>query len=726
LRHSIFPTAPRPNSFAAPRANPPEIRSLMRCPPREIPTFSLPHASSRGASLNLTPINPNTQCQAPPLSRECVPLSPTCDSPTSQGSPTTFSSSGPRDSISPLPPYLSPNSEGLPTSSSSNGPRHSLTPSHRPHPMVTRAQAHIHKPKIFTDGTVRYPRPRALTASLDFIDTEPSCFSTAVKSAVWREAMATEFNALLKNGTWTLVPSQPSMNIVGCKWVFRIKQRSDGSVERYKARLVAKGFHQQSGIDYAETYSPVIKPVTIRTVLSLAMSFGWSIKQIDVSNAFLHGFLNETVYMAQPHGFEHPQHPKSVCLLRKAIYGLKQAPRAWFSRLSNRLLELGFVASKSDSSLFLFTSAQIQLLALVYVDDILLTGSSPVALDSLIRSLSIDFPIKDLGPLSYFLGVEVTRCPEGLHLSQHRYIMDLLQKTNMMLAKPITSPMSASAPLSKFAGISLSDATLYRSTVGVLQYLAITRPDISFAVNKCSQFMQDPRDVHWTAVKRILRYLKHSITYGLLIRPCHHFQLAAFSDADWAGCPDDRKSTSGYCTFLGPNLLSWNSKKQPTVSRSITEAEYKALANASVELIWLQSLLKELGVFLATAPTLFCDNIGATYLSSNPAFHARTKHIEIDYHFVRDRIALQTLSVKFVSSKDQLADILTKPVVSTRFASLRTNLNVCPNPSKLRGPIGFQSTVSAIQPHISKHSQHSLETHESLKSLPSKPVAKPT
>jgi hypothetical protein len=331
-------------------------------------------------------------------------------------------------------------------------------------------------------------------------------------------------------------------------------------------------------------------------------------------------------------------------------------------------------------------------MVLVYVDDLILTGSSSAALDDLLHSLSAAFPVKDLGPLSYFLGVEVTQCAAGLHLSQHRYITDLLHKTNMTLAKPLTSPMAASASLSKFAGITLTDATLYRSTVGALQYLAITRPDIAFAVNKCSQFMHDPRDVHWTAVKRILRYLKHTITHGLLIQPCHNFQLVAFSDADWAGCPDDRKSTSGFCTFLGPNLLSWHSKKQPTVSRSSTEAEYKALANATTELTWLQSLLKELGVFLTSAPVLFCDNIGATYLSSNPVFHARTKHIEIDYHFVRDRVALKTLIVKFLSSKDQLADILTKPLTSARFAILRANLNVCPNPFRLRGCIESQAT----------------------------------
>lgn len=532
----------------------------------------------------------------------------------------------------------------------------------RTHSMTTRSQNNIHKPKIPTDATSKYPLPHALTTSLTTTDQEPTCFTSAVKHAVWRDAMSEEFNALIKNGTWKLVTPTPTMNIVGSKWVFRIKRRADGSIDRYKARLVAKGYHQQPGIDFSETYSPVIKPITIRTVLSMAVTAGWEMKQVDVSNAFLHGNLSETVYMAQPPGFAHSQFPKAVCELKKAIYGLKQAPRAWFSRLSSRLLDLGFVGSKSDSSLFIFNSSGIRLLALVYVDDIILTGSDSTAIDRLIKALSEDFPIKELGNLKFFLGIEVTTLPHGIHLSQHRYISDILQRTNMTLAKPITSPMASSPPLSKFLGISLTDASLYRSTVGALQYLSITRPDIAFAVNKVSQFMHDPRDVHWSAVKRILRYLKHTVTHGLEIKRSSCTQLTAYTDADWAGCPDDRKSTSGFCVFLGVNLISWCSKKQPTVSRSSTESEYKAIANAAAELTWLQSLLSELGVFLSSAPNLLCDNIGATYLTSNPLFHARTKHIAIDYHFVRDKVAAKTLVVKFLSCKDQLAECL--PVFS--------------------------------------------------------------
>jgi hypothetical protein len=324
----------------------------------------------------------------------------------------------------------------------------------------------------------------------------------------------------------------------------------------------------------------------------------------------------------------------------------------------------------------------------VYVDDIILTGSSPTAINGLIQKLSVEFPIKDLGKLNFFLGVEVSRSDAGMHLCQQRYISDILKRANMSLAKPITSPMSSSATLSKFDGVKFDDATLYRSIVGALQYLSITRPDIAFAVSKVSQFMNEPRDTHWSAVKRILRYLKHTIDHGLLIRKCSSNQLFAFSDADWAGCPDDRRSTSGFCIFLGTNLLSWSSKKQPTVSRSTTESKYKSMANTAAELCWLQSLLSELGVFLSTAPILFCDNIGATYLSANPVFHARTKHIAIDYHFVRDRVATKSLVVKFLSSKDQIADVLTKPLVAARFNFLKTNLNVFAPPSRLRGHIG--------------------------------------
>lgn len=241
--------------------------------------------------------------------------------------------------------------------------------------------------------------------------------------------------------------------------------------------------------------------------------------------------------------------------------------------------------------------------------------------------------------------------------------------------KPINTPLAANTQLSQEGSSTFSDPTLYRSVVGALQYLTFTRPDISVAVNKVCQFMHSPTDAHWIAVKRILRYLKQTINYGLHLGRPSAINLQAFSDADWAGCPDNRRSTSGYCIFIGGNLVSWSARKQKTVSRSSTEAEYRSLATATTEIIWIQSLLSELG-FLTPTPTLWCDNLGATYLTANPIFHARTKHIEIDYHFVRERVAQKKLQVRFISSKDQLADIFTKGLGSPRFQELRDKLTI--------------------------------------------------
>jgi hypothetical protein len=404
----------------------------------------------------------------------------------------------------PSRPTTSSNTQLVTTSASNpeTEPSSSTVPAapkpHPPHPMTTRSQNQITKPKTFTDGTIRYPLPKALLAVTDCSTTsEPTCYSSAVKSSEWRQAMNLEFDALLKNHTWTLVPSHPSQNLIGCKWVFRIKRKADGSIERHKARLVAKGFHQQPGLDYDETFSSVIKPTTVRTVLSLAISSGWLLRQIDIQNAFLHGTLTEQVFMSQPPGYQHPNFPTHVCQLQKAIYGLKQAPRAWFSRLSSRLLALGFHGSRSDSSLFIYNKASIIMYVLIYVDDIILTGSHSTAIDDLLLSLKRDFAVKDLGSLNFFLGIEVLPNAAGVLLSQQRYILDLLKRTKMTDAKPVSTPMASSTTLSAFDGEPFSDQTLFRSTVGALQYLALTRPDIAFSVNKLSQFMHKPTTLHW-------------------------------------------------------------------------------------------------------------------------------------------------------------------------------------------------------------------------------------
>jgi histone deacetylase 1/2 len=329
-------------------------------------------------------------------------------------------------------------------------------------------------------------------------------------------------------------------------------------------------------------------------------------------------------------------------------------------------------------SLFIYDKGNVTIYMLIYVNDNIVTSSSSEAVAALLSDLKKNFAHKDLGDLHYYLSIEVTKVKNGLLLSQSKYAQDILARVGMSSCKPSTTPLSATEKLSKIDGQVLGpkDNTKYRSIVGALQYLTLIRPDLAFAVNKVCQFLHMPTTVHWTTVKRILRYVKFTVDMSLNIQRSNSRLISAFTDADWARSIDDRRSTGGFAVFLGPNIVSWSARKQVTVSRSSTEAEYKAMANAAVEIIWLESLLRELGVRLPHPPCLWCDNLGATYLSANPVFHARAKHIEIDFHFVRERVRSKQLQVRFVSSRDQLADGFTKSLPTHKFEAFRDNLNL--------------------------------------------------
>ncbi|RVW96740.1 Retrovirus-related Pol polyprotein from transposon RE1 [Vitis vinifera] len=459
--------------------------------------------------------------------------------------------------------------------------------------------------------------------------TYPLLFGKSTHEALshpgWRQAMVDEMAALHSNGTWDLVVLPSGKSTVGCRWVYAVKVGPDGQVDRLKARLVAKGYTQVYGSDYGDTFSPVAKIASVRLLLSMA------------------------------------------AMLRRSLYGLKQSPRAWFSRFSSVVQEFGMLRSTADHSVFYHHNSLGQCIYLVvYVDDIVITGSDQDGIQKLKQHLFTHFQTKDLGKLKYFLGIEIAQSSSGVVLSQRKYALDILEETGMLDCKPVDTPMDPNVKLVPGQGEPLGDPGRYRRLVGKLNYLTITRPDISFPVSVVSQFLQSPCDSHWDAVIRILRYIKSTPGQGVLYENRGHTQVVGYTDADWAGSPTDRRSTSGYCVFIGGNLISWKSKKQDVVARSSAEAEYRAMALATCELIWLRHLLQELRFGKDEQMKLICDNQAALHIASNPVFHERTKHIEVDCHFIREKIASGCVATSFVNSNDQLADIFTKSLRGPR------------------------------------------------------------
>lgn len=544
-----------------------------------------------------------------------------------------------------------------------------------------------HPPAKFRDyiaAAVRYPPEKFLsyqnlsTSHLAYLTAissvhEPKNFHEANSQPMWRKSMDDELKALEETNTWNIVHLPPGKHVVGCRWVYRFKFNPDGSIERPKSRVVAQGFTQHFGVDYKETFAPVAKMSTVKVLLSVAANHGWSLSQMDVKNAFLHGELEEEVYMKIPPGHPLCGDPSRVCKLNKSIYGLKQSPRAWHAKLSSTLEDLGFTRSSADSSLYVQTGQTEKLMVLIYVDDLIITGSNADSIAALKKKLQGKFPVKDLGPLKYFLGIEVATSRKGLFLNQRKYTIDLLRDSNMLNSKPANTPFDSKLQLDKL-GDPLDSPNYYQKLVGKLIYLTITRPDISFAVSLVSQYMHAPTVVHLCMVKRILRYLKKTIGRGIVMRRNGHTDIIGFSDSDWAGNTIDRRSTTGYCMFVGGNLVSWKSKKQPVVARSSAEAEYRAMAAASCEMVWLKNLLTDLG-FSPTSPMkLFCDNQAAMHIAANPVFHERTKHIEVDCHFIRQQVQSKVIQTHYIRSSDQLADAFTKVLSSTVFHRLMFKL----------------------------------------------------
>lgn len=503
---------------------------------------------------------------------------------------------------------------------------------------------------------------------------EPTRFSQAITDPNWCDAMRKEIDALEKNGTWVLEDLPHGKKAIGCKWVYKIKYNSDGTIERYKARLVILGNNQVAGIDYNETFAPVAKMVSVRVFLAVAVIRNWELHQMDVHNAFLHGDLDEEVYMKLPPGFYGSR--GKVCRLKKSLYGLRQAPRNWFSKLATALKTFGFTQSYADYSLFSFKRSGIELHVLVYVDDLIVAGNNSDAITKFKAYMSTCFHMKDLGTLKYFLGIEIARHPDGLFLSQRKYALDILSESGLLGAKPCDFPIEPNHQLALASGPDFSQPDRYRRLVGRLIYLTFTRPELCYSVHTLAQFMQSPKDAHWNAALRVLHYLKGHPGQGLLLRRDSNLQLNAYCDSDYASCPLTRRSLTGYFIMLGMSPISWKTKKQPTVSRSSAEAEYRSMATTSCELTWLKSLLTSLGVHGSQPMRLFCDNTAAIHIASNPVFHDRTKHIEVDCHYVREQIQAGNIITSHVSTDEQPADILTKALGKRPFQYLLRKLGV--------------------------------------------------
>ncbi|XP_070679109.1 uncharacterized mitochondrial protein AtMg00810-like [Malus domestica] len=434
----------------------------------------------------------------------------------------------------------------------------------------------------------------------------------------WQDSMTQELQALNDNQTWSVVDLPKGKKAVGSRWIYKIKFNSNGSIERHKAWLVAQGFAQTYGIDYKETFTPVAKMNTVR-------------------NAFLHVELEKEVYMKLLPGHPREKESNKVCRLHKALYGLKQSPKAWYSKLSSVLKAAGFQKSHVDSSLFIRSGNIGKLVVLIYVDDLIITGDNVSEITALKQSLHKKFAIKDLGNLKHFLGIEVATSSKQLFLNQRKYVLDLLDEANITECKPARTPLASKLQLHEKRE-SLSDPSVYQRVVGKLIYLTITRPDISYSVSLASQFMHSPTLVHWEIVKRILRYLKSSVGKGILMKNNGSNHIKAYTDANWAGNAIVRKSTAGFCTFVGGNLVTWKSKKQTVVARCNAEAEYRAMAATTCEFIWLKGLLSDLGFTSNTPMSLFCDNQAAMHIASNSVFHERTKYIEVDSHYIHAQV----------------------------------------------------------------------------------------
>jgi hypothetical protein len=478
----------------------------------------------------------------------------------------------------------------------------------------------------------------------------------------WKEAVRSEMDSILSNGTWELSELPFGCKPIGCKWVFKKKLRPDGTIDKYKARLVAKGYTQKEGEDFFDTYSPVARMTTIRVLLSLAASYGLIVHQMDVKTAFLNGELDEEIYMDQPDGFVVKGEEQKVCKLLKSLYGLKQAPKQWHEKFDTTLTSAGYVVNEADRCVYYRHGGGHFVILCLYVDDILIFGTNMDIINEVKSFLSKSFDMKDLGEADVILNIKLIKEESGITLSQSHYVEKVLSRFGYMDSKPSPTPYDPSVTLRKNKN-DTRDQLRYSQIVGSLMYLAsATRPDISFAVSKLSRYMSNPGDDHWHALERVLCYLKGTMSYGI------HYSgnpavLEGYSDVNWISDIDQTYATSGYVFTLGGGAMSWRSCKQTILTKSTMEAELTTLGTTSAEVVWLCELLCDLRVVEKPilAILMNCDNQTViTKVNSAKDIVKSTRHVKRRLKTVRKLRNSGVIIVSYIQTDKKLTDPFTK------------------------------------------------------------------
>ena len=508
------------------------------------------------------------------------------------------------------------------------------------------------------------------------------------ESPSWKLAMKEEMESFSKNNVWTLVPAPAGAKIVGHKWVFKLKEEENGT-PLYRARLVAKGFSQSYGIDYFETYAPVVRRTTLRMLFAVSVNFDLKISHFDVKTAFLYGDLTETVFMSQPEGFVMEGEETLVCKLSKAVYGLKQSARSWYKKADNVLKNLDFINFRNEPCVYIKKSESSVIIIALYVDDFYIFYSAVRDKKNLLEALQAKFKVKDLGEAKNCLGIKLIRnwSKGTLILQQEDYINVILDKFNMQNCKGAATPMEFRLKMENCKA-DKSVKVPYQELMGCLLYLSTnTRPDIAFVVSFLSQFNTSYTDVHWSLAKRVLSYLKSTSKLGLKYIKAKKptFCLVGYADADWAGSPSScsslcknscYKSYSGFCFTLDSNLISWESKKQKLAAQSSTESEYICISEAVKESIYLNEMVSELFDIDQQNVLIFNDNQSAIKVAYSEGFSARTKHMGVRKQLVRDCINDGDISLDYMSTDEMPADLLTKALAKTNHYKCCTNLRL--------------------------------------------------